>query len=308
MDYNCHISNDFNLAVQSSQSFDSFGIMYIIAGVSPKNLCNNCPGQHYAFGDKCIRACPLGTNMKKYQDGGFACSGSAVSGSASTSTQTTTQTTSTTSQSGYAASSHSQHTSSQSQQASSQSQQASSQSQQSQTSQQSSPAVTMTSTQQTSQQATQQSTPQVVSTSSQQSTPQVTSTSSQQSTASSSQAPAPTKIECPKNSFFNGFECACEVGYGYINGACVALNINQPIPIIIKSKGTQPTQPTHTSTTQTSSTQTTSTQTSSTQTTSTQTSSTQTTSTQTTPVRPQNTSPVTCPSNSYDNGLGTCVC
>ena len=50
-------------------------------------------------------------------------------------------------------------------------------------------------------------------------------------------------MECPDNSFFNGYECACEVGYGYINGACVALSVSQPIPIVIK--GGSPTMPSH---------------------------------------------------------------
>ena len=146
------------------------------------------------------------------------------------------------------------------------------------------------------------STAQVTSTASTGSTAQMTSTSA---TAQSSSAVS----GCPDNSFFNGYECTCEVGYGSIGGNCVALSIANAVPIIINIPGTTQTSSTHTSSTQTSSTHTSSTQTSSTQTSSTQSTpiSTQTT-TATTTTYPRTTSSVSCPANAYDNGLGTCVC
>ena len=138
--------------------------------------------------------------------------------------------------------------------------------------------------------------------------PVYTNTSSASSQSSSTQATtqAASTGRCPSNSFFNGYECVCEVGYGYIGGQCVALSIIQPIPVIIKTQNTG-------STTSSSGTQT-STQGSSSQTTtsgsssSSSTQSTQTTTTQTTTVNRNNVIPANCPSNAYDNGLGTCVC
>lgn len=46
MDFICTISDYFNMAVKASSNFDSFGIMYIVAGKAPKGLCANCPGQY----------------------------------------------------------------------------------------------------------------------------------------------------------------------------------------------------------------------------------------------------------------------
>lgn len=102
---------------------------------------------------------------------------------------------------------------------------------------------------------------------------------------------------CPANAFFNGNECVCEVGFGYINGQCTALTIGSAIPVIINPKSSDKTA-------------------ASTSTTSTTSSSTSTITVTPAPspavVPPKqtytNTGSISCPSSSYDNGLGTCVC
>ena len=89
MDFYCSISDYFKMSVKSSNNFDSFGIMYIIAGKAPKQLCSQCSGQ-YVYDNTCVASCPAGTMKKTYKDGGVACMGKAK-GYYSTMTQTSTQ-------------------------------------------------------------------------------------------------------------------------------------------------------------------------------------------------------------------------
>ena len=67
-----------------------------------------------------------------------------------------------------------------------------------------------------------------------QQTTQTAQSASQTTGSQSSQTTQTASGKCPDNSFFNGYECVCEVGYGFIGGKCIALSIIQPIPIIIK--------------------------------------------------------------------------
>ena len=131
------------------------------------------------------------------------------------------------------------------------------------------------------------------------------STSGASSASSTATAAVAQAMDCPDNSFFNGVECVCEVGYAFINGQCQLLKM--------QVKTTKVTTTTTTTTTtvhqvghegQTSTGATTS-----------------------QPAQPQPQSPVPCPdgyvrvngncqmntpaqcaANSHDNGLGTCVC
>ena len=70
------------------------------------------------------------------------------------------------------------------------------------------------------------------------STQQTSQSAAQTSAQSSTQSSQASSGKCPDNSFFNGYECVCEVGYGYIGGKCIALSIIQPIPVIIKTQTT----------------------------------------------------------------------
>lgn len=88
MDFFCTISDYFKMAVKSSSNFDSFGIMYIVAGKSPKGLCANCPGQ-YIYENTCVASCPAGTSQKVFKDGGIACMGGAMEGSSMMTRKTT---------------------------------------------------------------------------------------------------------------------------------------------------------------------------------------------------------------------------
>jgi hypothetical protein len=120
-----------------------------------------------------------------------------------------------------------------------------------------------------------------------------------------------TAAGCPPNSFFNGYECTCEVGYSFVSGKCVAISISTPIPVIINNQGNSgqpstPSTPTSngTSPSNNGNIQTNTQNNSQTSNTSNQGGSTSDNQTTTIP----NYSPVVCGSNSYDNGLGTCVC
>ena len=77
------ISNTFQLSLSSSRNFDSFGLVYVVAGNSPSKLCSACGSNNKAFGNTCLSSCPLGTTATTYKDGGVACLGTAVSTSAS---------------------------------------------------------------------------------------------------------------------------------------------------------------------------------------------------------------------------------
>ena len=91
IDFICTISDYFKMAVKSSNKFDSFGIMYIVAGKAPKGLCANCPG-NYVYDNTCVASCPSGTVQKVFKDGGVACMGASMG--AYTQTMTTKKTTS----------------------------------------------------------------------------------------------------------------------------------------------------------------------------------------------------------------------
>ncbi len=83
--YSCHIASNFQLSLSSSRNFDSLGIVYIVAGNAPGKLCSACGTNNVAYGSSCLSSCPLGTTANTYKDGGVACLGTAVSGSASSS-------------------------------------------------------------------------------------------------------------------------------------------------------------------------------------------------------------------------------
>ena len=43
--------------------------------------------------------------------------------------------------------------------------------------------------------------------------------------------------DCPENSYFNGNECVCEVGYVFMEGECKVPNIAVSIPVIVTYPG-----------------------------------------------------------------------
>jgi hypothetical protein len=90
MNYSCTLSKQFLLGVSASNVFDSFGIMYIIAGSAPKKLCEACGTANKAYGNTCVSSCPLGTTAKAFNDGGIGCLGTAVSAGKTTTNQTAT--------------------------------------------------------------------------------------------------------------------------------------------------------------------------------------------------------------------------
>ena len=128
---------------------------------------------------------------------------------------------------------------------------------------------------------------------------QIPQTIKSQTQAPQSPVSSIVKGNCSENSFFNGHECVCEVGYGFTGRKCVVLSISQPIPIFINPKvksvnyiqnnsepssnnqNTQPSAPQQ---------------------------SVEPIHQRPLSVIPSNTSPGMCPSHAYDNGLGTCVC
>lgn len=83
LDFSFSMSKDFQLAFSSSRVFDSFSIMYIVAGVLPSKLCLNCGDANIAYGNTCVKSCPLGTTKNTFKAGGIGCLGTALTGSAS---------------------------------------------------------------------------------------------------------------------------------------------------------------------------------------------------------------------------------
>lgn len=131
----------------------------------------------------------------------------------------------------------------------------------------------------------------------------VSSTSSS-SSASTSTSPSSTsssvmfKPICPANAYFVGNSCACNAGYVYINGAC-QLPATPAVPVALPLPSTTSSSSSSSSTTSSSSTSSTSSSSSS-PASSNSSSSSQTPSTYS--------SSISCGANSYDNGLGICVC
>lgn len=257
------ISEDFNLKVESEGIFDSFGMMYIIAGNAPKMLCSHCGSGFVAYGSVCVNTCPLGTTSKTYKDGGVCCIGTAVSTSKqSNSRSSTTKTTGYGSRkSGYQTSRSARYTTSGTTSGSSRyratggststqatngaSRQTTTRNYGTKTRYQARTPMTSgrygkqvqtrthtTTTRGSTMGTTRSGTTSRASTSSQGSTTRQTTTARPTAIPKISHTSQPTE-ECSENAFFNGFECVCEVGYGYINGKCSALNIVLATPVVI---------------------------------------------------------------------------
>jgi hypothetical protein len=88
--YSCQINNNFQLSVQVNGNFDAFGLVYIVAGNSPNQLCSHCGSASYAYANSCLTACPLGTTPKSFPNGGIACLGTAVTTTTTSITSSTT--------------------------------------------------------------------------------------------------------------------------------------------------------------------------------------------------------------------------
>ena len=53
-------------------NFISFSFAYILIGIPPRMLCNDCPGK-YPFENKCVDACPEESYYFTYRDRGIGC-------------------------------------------------------------------------------------------------------------------------------------------------------------------------------------------------------------------------------------------
>ena len=170
------ISNTFQLSLSSSRIFESFGLVYIVAGNAPSKLCSACGNNNKAFGNTCLSSCPLGTTANTYKDGGVACLGTALTVTASMNTTPTSAVSISVNATA--------------------------------TSQVSTPPVltsTVTSSAASSASVT-VSTPSVVAP-----TPSVNASrpSIGFSGSSGSSSSSSVKVTCPANAFFNGIECVC---------------------------------------------------------------------------------------------------
>ena len=235
------ISNDFVFSLSSSIPIDSFSLVYIAIGPYPSKVCANCGAQNIINGNVCVASCPAGTFAYTYKDGGVACrtcpkalglilvGGKCVKGS--TTTTTTTTTTVVTKKPIVKppmkpvvkppmkpvvpmkpvtpAPKPVTHTSTQTQTQ--------------QTTQTNTQRTTQTSTQQTNTQKTTQTNTQQTNT--QQTldkstnTQTNTQTSTQQTSTPAQQTPQQVSPpQCPDNSYFNGNECVCEVGFVFADG------------------------------------------------------------------------------------------
>jgi hypothetical protein len=305
------IDSDFVLTIGASSTVDDFSLVYIAVGVLPSKVCASCGTGLAANGNNCVGGCDAATYAFTYKDGGVGCrscssklglilsNGKCVQGSITTSSTTTVINAAT-------GSSSSSTTSAQGAQTGTAS---------SSTSSSSSSGVT----------ANVATTPSVIAP-----PPSVIAPPPSVITpAPTVIAPAPAPTSCPVNAFFNGNECVCDVGFVYLKGKCQAPNLPVTVPIIIAYPDQKPCNTT-TSASSSSSASASSTATSSSTAASTSTSTSTTTSTSapassspaasasnsssSSSSSTQNSSPVsgssssTCGPNSYNNGLGVCVC
>lgn len=325
--FSSSITNDFVLTISSSIPIDSFSLVYIAVGPLPSSICANCGAENIANGNLCVSQCPTGTYSFTYKDGGVACrtcssdlglilvGGRCVEGKTTTTTTTTTTVVAT-----GPISSGTQTTSSGS------------------TSTQTTIPATTQTTGSSSAQTTSTATTQSTSTStqststatSQTSQPVTTQTSTTQTTTAQVSQPSG---GCFANSYWNGNECVCEVGFVFVNGKCETPNIAVSIPVIVTFPGARKGCNTTTSVPVVSNQCSgqnevwngsacvcssgfvrvngvcaTSNPTPSTPTTPTTPTTPSTPTTPTTPTTPSNPGSVSCGANSYDNGLGVCVC
>jgi ferredoxin len=57
------------LTISSSEKLDRFGLTYIVAGIAP-NVCSACGTSYMAHEKICVSACPTGTYLYTYKNGG----------------------------------------------------------------------------------------------------------------------------------------------------------------------------------------------------------------------------------------------
>ena len=71
--FTSNINDDFVLTIGSSIPMDSFSLIYIAVGPLPSQLCGNCGAENIVNGDMCVASCPSNTYTHTYRDGGVAC-------------------------------------------------------------------------------------------------------------------------------------------------------------------------------------------------------------------------------------------
>jgi len=118
-------------------------------------------------------------------------------------------------------------------------------------------------------------------------------TASTAAASNSTSSAANTTLTCPPNASPKGNECACNWGYAYINGQCTAWSVGPTATPVVINPSTPANTPAAPSSSVSNATIVTPAATPT-----------------PTPVQPvpSSSGSVSCPSNSYDNGLGTCVC
>lgn len=233
LDFSSTIDNDYVLTISASALVD-FSLVYVTVGVLPGKICSGCGNGLVASGDNCVLGCPVGTFSHTYKDGGVACrtcssklgfiltGGKCVVGTTTTTTITTSTTVTAQLPSTTAAGS-----------SSGQSSISQSTSQSSQTSQSSSTSSTTQPTQPAQQ--TQPAQPAKPAATNSQGSSSATTSSSSGAASQTTAKPAPSVVFapiCPAHAYFIGNKCACEVGYTYSKGECVAIVIQSP-PVIV---------------------------------------------------------------------------
>jgi len=205
------IDSNFIITISSSIPIDSFSLVYVALGQLPSKQCLNCGAASILNNGFCFSECPANTYAFTYKDGGVACrscssklglilvNDKCVPGSSTTTTTITTQTIATAQTvPGTDNTANSNSTSS----GSSGSGQGSS-------------SVNNTVVNPTK----------IV--------PAVDISGSSTNTPVTPVVPVVPSVTCPKNSYFNGNECVCEVGFVFVNGACSASKSSISVPIII---------------------------------------------------------------------------
>jgi len=73
LSFSSNINNNLILSASSSRNFNQFGLVYIIIGVLPSAICKSCGKGFVAFNSDCLTSCPDGTYAFTYKDGGIGC-------------------------------------------------------------------------------------------------------------------------------------------------------------------------------------------------------------------------------------------
>ena len=284
------IDRDFVLTISASSVVEEFSLVYVAVGVLPGRVCAACGSRQVANGGSCVASCDAATFAFTFRDGGVACrtcssklglilsNGRCVQGSVTTSTITTVISPAGTSSSSHAATANTAPSSN-------------------------NPIRTAT--------TSSNSSIRTVTNSSDTPTPMPTIIEQNLSIISSpANTPVSVPVSCAVNAFFNGNECVCDVGFVFVNNRCQAPNLPVTVPIIIAYPDQRVCNNTNTiPAANTPNNQPPNTPASGTNRTNNNSSTTTTNTTTNSSSRPPSSnSSINCGPNSFNNGLGVCVC